>query len=238
MTGESRAAIVHSFAEVRPVISTILAGGRAAVRRRNGPPVTLSFAAELPDALRQTNEATDQELMLRVVARDRAAFAELADRHVGSALRLAYRVVRNGDDAEDVVQESLIRVWTFADRWKPDSARFSSWFYRIVINQAISRTRRKSAEPLEDIVEPIDQHPGPYELIAGSEIGGAIVKAIDRLPTRQRVAVALCYDEGLSCAEAAEAMGVSVGTMESLLFRARRSLRQWLEPLSSDLREP
>jgi RNA polymerase sigma-70 factor (ECF subfamily) len=73
--------------------------------------------------------------------------------------------------------------------------------------------------------------------VAGHEIGQAIAAAMDRLPERQRAAVALCYDQGLSCSEAAQVMGVSIGTMESLLFRARRSLRDWLKPLSGELEE-
>jgi RNA polymerase sigma-70 factor (ECF subfamily) len=60
---------------------------------------------------------------------------------------------------------------------------------------------------------------------------------MNRLPDRQRAAIALCYDQGLSCAEAADAMNVSVGTMESLLFRARRSLREWLAPIAAELEE-
>jgi RNA polymerase sigma-70 factor (ECF subfamily) len=79
--------------------------------------------------------------------------------------------------------------------------------------------------------------PGPHDQLAGREIGKAIAQAVGRLPERQRTAIALCYDQGLSCAEAAVAMDVSIGTMESLLFRARRSLREWLSSLSGDLEE-
>ncbi len=153
------------------------------------------------------------------------------------AIGLAQRIVRNAADAEDVVQESLARLWMFSDRWNAETARFSSWFYRIVTNQAISRIRKKTTESIESIEEPSDNSPGPDDQLAGREIGTAIIEAVSRLPDRQRAAIALCYDQGLSCAEAAEAMGVSIGTMESLLFRARRSLREWLGPLSSDLVE-
>jgi RNA polymerase sigma-70 factor (ECF subfamily) len=178
----------------------------------------------------------DRVLMLRIVARDSSAFALLTERHTQAALGLAQRIVRNTADAEDVVQESLTRLWIFADRWDPN-ARFSSWFYRIVANQAISRVRRKSNESLDAVDEPSDVAPGPHEQVAGREIGQAITVAIGKLPARQRAAIALCYDHGLSCAEAAEAMDISVGTMESLLFRARRSLREWLAPLNADLWE-
>jgi RNA polymerase sigma-70 factor (ECF subfamily) len=179
----------------------------------------------------------DRSLMARIVERDRTAFATIAERHAVVALGLAQRIVRNTADAEDVVQESLTRLWIFADRWNPDAARFSSWFYRIVTNQAISKLRRKTTDSLDGIEEPSDNNPGPHALLAGREIGNAIEQAMERLPDRQRAAIALCYDQGLSCAEAADAMNVSVGTMESLLFRARRSLREWLAPIAAELGE-
>jgi RNA polymerase sigma-70 factor (ECF subfamily) len=189
-----------------------------------------------PAAVRD-GDLIDRDLMLRVAARDRNAFSLLASRHSAAALGVAQRIVRNMADAEEVVQESLMRLWVFADRWDPDTARFTSWFYRIVTNQAISRLRRKTMDPIDAIDEPPDGAPSPHDRLAGREIGIAIGAAVARLPPRQRAAVALCYDEGLSCAEAAEAMGVSVGTMESLLFRARRSLREWLGPISAELEE-
>jgi RNA polymerase sigma-70 factor (ECF subfamily) len=191
-----------------------------------------------PNAARtQQGDAIDRSLMLRVAARDRAAFTMLANRHAATALGVAQRIVRNAADAEEVVQESLTRLWVFADRWDPDTARFTSWFYRIVTNQAISRVRRKTTESIDAIDEPLDSTPGPHDQLAGREIGAAINAAISKLPQRQRAAIALCYDQGLSCSEAADAMGVSVGTMESLLFRARRSLRDWLLPLTTEFEE-
>jgi RNA polymerase sigma-70 factor (ECF subfamily) len=194
-----------------------------------------SFSDSQVERAREPDDI-DRELMVRIVARDSSAFALLAERHTQSALGLAQRNVRNIADAEDVVQESLTRLWVFADRWDPN-ARFSSWFYRIVVNQAISRVRRKPSESLDAVDEPYDASPGPHEQVAGREIGKAIAVAIGKLPARQRAAIALCYDQGLSCAEAAEAMDMSVGTMESLLFRARRSLREWLAPLNAELGE-
>ena len=195
-------------------------------------PISNAGAAKSSDG-----DAIDAGLMARVVQRDQYAFKLLAERHTPTALGLAQRIVRSTAEAEDVVQESLTRLWIFADRWNPAGARFSSWFYRIVINQAISRIRKKTTEPIDSIDEPSDSAPNAYDQVAGREIGRAITDAMDRLPARQRAAVALCYDQGLSCSEAAQVMGTSIGTMESLLFRARRSLREWLKPLNGELEE-
>ncbi len=199
--------------------------------------VSARRSTEAKAAASLSGDAIDRALMARIVTRDAQAFAQLSERHATIALALAHRIVRNSADAEDVVQDSLTRLWIFADRWNPEAARFSSWFYRIVSNQAISRLRRKTTESIDTIAEPTDATPGPHDQLAGREIGKAILTAMGRLPDRQRAAIALCYDQGLSCAEAAAAMDVSIGTMESLLFRARRSLREWLSGISGDLEE-
>jgi len=212
-------------------------GRKLSKANRDRRTVSARRSTEAKAEIALSGDAIDRALMARVVARDAQAFAELSSRHATMALALAQRIVRNSADAEDIVQDSLTRLWVFADRWNPDAARFSSWFYRIVSNQAISRLRRKTTESIDAVAEPLDTNPGPHDQLAGREIGKAINAAVARLPDRQRVAIALCYDQGLSCAEAAVAMDVSIGTMESLLFRARRSLREWLGSISSDLEE-
>jgi RNA polymerase sigma-70 factor (ECF subfamily) len=222
-------------ASVGSLISDL--GRKLSMATRDRRVVSVRESTEASAEPAQTGDALDRALMARIVARDRMAFTMIAERHATVALGLAQRIVRNTADAEDVVQESLTRLWVFADRWNPEAARFSSWFYRIVTNQAISRLRRKTNESIDAIEEPSDATPGPHAQLAGREIGRAIETAMNRLPDRQRVAIALCYDQGLSCAEAADAMNVSVGTMESLLFRARRSLREWLSPIASELEE-
>jgi RNA polymerase sigma-70 factor (ECF subfamily) len=229
---------VTGLREQTPVMTLVAGlGHKLSKVSRDRRIVSARRSTEAKAAAAQSGDAIDRTLMARIVARDAQAFAELSERHATVALGLAHRIVRNSADAEDVVQESLTRLWIFADRWNPEAARFSSWFYRIVSNQAISRLRRKTTESIDSIAEPMDATPGPHDQLAGREIGKAIVEAMSRLPDRQRAAVALCYDQGLSCAEAAIAMDVSIGTMESLLFRARRSLREWLSGISGDLEE-
>ncbi len=233
-TASTRSAAAEP-ASIGSLISSL--GRKLSMATRDRRVVSARESTEAGAEQAQTGDALDRALMARIVERDRMAFTMIAERHATVALGLAQRIVRNSADAEDVVQESLTRLWVFADRWNPDAARFSSWFYRIVTNQAISRLRRKTSESIDSIEEPSDATPGPHAQLAGREIGRAIEKAMGRLPDRQRAAVALCYDQGLSCAEAADAMNVSVGTMESLLFRARRSLREWLSPIAAELEE-
>jgi len=165
--------------------------------------------------------------MRRIAAGDRLAFTLLAERHSGPLMRLAYGIVRNRSEAEDIVQETFIRIWTRASEWDPARmSRFAAWISRIAANLAIDQRRRPRADPLDaaaaEAVSP--QHDGETSSSAG-EIQLRIDRALDALPERQRTAFALCQFEELSNAEAAASMGVGVGTLEQLLVRARRRLR-------------
>lgn len=168
----------------------------------------------------------DDALLARVALGDQAAFRLLAERHVKRALAIAQRTLGNAADAEEVVQEAMLKVWTHAGEWHPRGARFSTWLYRVVVNLALDRVRRPRAaaggEAMDHVADPA---PGPGDHAEGAEIRRAINAALGEMPERQRMAVVLCYFEDLSCAEAARVMDVSVSTMESLLVRGRRSLR-------------
>src|SRR5205085_9504025 len=98
-------------------------------------------------------EASDEELMVRIAAGNEPAFRELARRHTPLALGLARRVTANAAEAEEVVQEALLRVWINAPRWRP-VASFRTWFYRIVLNLCLNRRRRAPFLPIETAGEP------------------------------------------------------------------------------------
>ena len=85
--------------------------------------------------------ASDEDLMARTAAGSEPAFRALAARHVPTMLRLAQRLLRNSADAEDVVQDALVRIWTHAPGWRPTAA-LRTWLYRVVVNLCIDRSRR------------------------------------------------------------------------------------------------
>ena len=174
--------------------------------------------------------ADDQRLMAEVATGDQQAFRVLAGRHAAWSLRLAGRLVGNPVDAEDVVQEAMLRVWTNAPRWRPE-AGFKTWFYRVVVNLALDWRRRKPMRPLSDAGDPVDPRPDPQAALARNETANLVAAAIAELPERQRVALVLAYHEGIGNAEAAALLGVSVGAVEGLLVRARRTLRERLAPM-------
>ena len=179
------------------------------------------------------DEESDESLMLRIARGDERAFRVLAPRYAVRAASLARRVSGRPADAEDIVQEALLRVWINAPRWRPEAA-FRTWFYRIVFNLALNRKRRAPFSPLEAAGDPVDPALRADAALLRAEQGRRIAAAIAALPARQRSAIALTYDEELSNAEAAQVLGASVTALETLLVRARRSLRAKLDLMDDD----
>lgn len=169
-------------------------------------------------------------------AGDEKAFACLVARHLTRAGKIAQRVVGSRAEAEDMVQEAFLRVWLKASEWKPEAtggAKFSTWFYRVLMNLCIDRTRRIKPAPLEAAGEPVDPKPDGFDHVAARETSARVRAAIGDLPERQRAALALCHYEGMSNIEAAAVLDLTVGAVESLLVRARRSLRESLADLGT-----
>ena len=167
---------------------------------------------------------SDHELMARAAGGDGRAFRTLAERHAGAALRLARRILGNEAVAEDVVQDALLRVWINAPRWRPEAA-FRTWLYRIVVNLCLNAKRRTPDLPLDAAAQVADAGAPPDEQLGLRERDERLAAAIDALPPRQRAAVTLTYQEGLSNSDVAEVLDTSVSSVETLLVRARRALR-------------
>lgn len=170
----------------------------------------------------------EAELLRQAAAGDQAASREIVDRHLPAITRYAYRLLGDAAEAEDVTQETFLRLWRQARRWKP-RARLSTWLYRVAHNLCVDRLRvrktRADAQP-ERPEGPLDAG----ELLERREVSSAVAQALDELPERQRAAIALTHYEGLRNYEAAEVLEVSVEALESLLARARRQLRKRLRP--------
>ena len=182
-------------------------------------------------------DESDDDLMRRAGTGDRDAFARLVERHFKRTVGLAGRIVRNRSDAEEIVQEAFMRAWTKAPDWRSkveraDGALFSTWFYRVVVNLCIDRTRRPIMSPIDDAAEVADPAPAGDDVVARAETARRVGDAMARLPERQRTALSLCHFEGMSNIEAAAILDITVGALESLLVRARRALKVELADLS------
>jgi RNA polymerase sigma-70 factor (ECF subfamily) len=174
----------------------------------------------------------DALLVLRVGEGDVAAYRTLVGRYAAKLSRFAERLLRDATEAEDVVQETFMRLWQHARDYSPE-ARVTTWLHRITHNLAVDRLRaRGRTRPLVDE----DEMPASARqttLLDEKRRVLALDQALAGLPERQATAIVLVHLHGLSGAEAAEVLGVGPEAVESLLARGRRALKAALAERSS-----
>ena len=185
--------------------------------------------ADVPDA-RADDIREDAELLARSASGDRRAFDRIVARYGPLALRLATRIAPDRESAEDIAQEAMVRIWHRAADFDAGRARFTTWLYRIVFNLCIDLRRRPKPMPLPEHFDMPDPTAGADEALEQEERRTVLARAMDELTAAQRAALTLVYDEGLSGAEAAEALGVTTKAVERLLARGRAHLRERLLP--------
>lgn len=195
------------------------------------------------DADAQLAEATlvpvldeDEELLMRLAADDEAAFRQLVERHIDRAFGIALRIVGSRADAEDVVQDTMLKVWTHRGKWQHGRAKFSTWLYRVVTNRCIDLHRRPRTDNVDAVPEPADAQPDVVSTMQRNEVTHMLEDAMQRLPEQQRIAVILSYHENMSNGEIAEVMDTTVSAVESLLKRGRQQLRDLLRRHEPDIR--
>lgn len=181
-----------------------------------------------------TSSVTDDELLAKLAGRDEVAFARLLDRHLDNARALAWRVLANHADVDDIAQEVFLKLWKNPQSFTPGKAKFSTWLYRVTLNACIDRQRKTKASnviPIGDHIENTvpDSAPTPEIAAINTSRADRVTQAIARLPERQRHAIALCHFQELNNIEAAKTMETTVEAVESLLGRARRSLKDFLK---------
>ncbi len=164
----------------------------------------------------------------RAAAGDRAAQAALVNRNMPIVFRVAYRMLGDRAEAEDITQETFLRAWKILPDWQP-KAKFSTWACTVALNLCRDRLRKKKPILMDELPERVDTELRPEQALASAQALAGIEAKIAALPDRQREALSLCALEGMGNIEAADAMGVSVHALESLLARARRTLRVTLK---------
>ncbi len=167
--------------------------------------------------------------MLEIGAGDTGAFKILMNRHLGRTVRIAARLLGTPNDAEEIAQEAFVRVWRSAANWRPigagGSASFLTWFHRIVLNLVIDLKRRKAPLQLDETYDAVDESDDSFTQLSARQLAQTVSSAIGRLPERQKIALTLCFFEGMSNAEAGHLLGSTVKGVESLLVRARCRLK-------------
>jgi RNA polymerase sigma-70 factor, ECF subfamily len=186
-------------------------------------------AGDLRDAADQRSrpmrQPSDETLAQRAQQGEISAFAELVSRYQRTVLNLAYRMLGDPQEAEDVAQEVFIRAYQSLGSFD-SSRRFFSWLYRIAVNRCLSVRARPRTESLdeEDGAALPDPANSPEQQAARGETRAAVQRAIAALPQHERALVALRYGADLSYEEIAATMQLPLGTVKTRLFRARQRL--------------
>lgn len=155
---------------------------------------------------------------------------ELVRQHADRVYRLAYRLSGNQYDAEDLTQETFIRVFRSVQNYQPGT--FEGWLHRITTNLFLDMVRRRARVRIEALPEDYERVPGdgpnPEEIYNDAHLGADLQAALDSLPPEFRAAVVLCDIEGLSYEEIGATLGVKLGTVRSRIHRGRQALREHL----------
>ena len=178
---------------------------------------------------RETQAAeNDDAVMARIAGRDALAFSRVVEAQVGALHRIAYRMLRDGAEAEDVAQEALLRLWATADRWRHGQSGIAAWLTRVAVNLCLDRLRRRRFSSDAEVPERADDAPGADDAMAADQMRAAALAALGDLTERHRAAIVLTYYEELPNAAAAEVLEMKLKAFESLLLRARAAMRDAL----------
>jgi RNA polymerase sigma-70 factor (ECF subfamily) len=189
------------------------------------------------------NTVSDEDLVEQAQKGSEAHFNLLVDRHTPTVYRLALGITRNHHEAEDIVQETFVKVFSNLHRYSPAKAGFKTWLLTIARNQSINvfnSLKRKTARFLTeyDLNEHNQEIGGnPFtpeyrnaeQVLSLKQEMARTQSALNKLPERQRTALLLKSQEGLSYDEIASIMKASASSVESLIFRARKKLLEVLE---------
>ncbi|UWZ85196.1 RNA polymerase sigma factor [Occallatibacter riparius] len=184
--------------------------------------------------------ATDEQLVCAAKSSDARAFEELSRRYLPTIRKKVFRILRNREDAEDVVQESLMNAYSHLASFR-ESCAFPTWISRIATNSALMLLRKRRVRAEVSIDQPVETDDGAKlrdtlhhalsseRTYATRQALGVLTKAINGLPSEYRSVLDLFHLQEKSLQEAADTLGLSIGSVKSRLFRARRILRSRLE---------
>lgn len=180
----------------------------------------------------------DIALVERYVEGDLSAFDELVARHQSKVFGICMRMLKNRQDAFDATQDTFVTLFRKADRYRAEAA-FTTWLYRVTTNVCydhLRRQQRKRTDALPEHHDPAD--PQSEDEFSAVDLRPSVVDALGALPPEFRAAVILVDIEGLSLEDAADSLGVPIGTVKSRVFRGRKLLAESLGNLREGLRHP
>jgi RNA polymerase sigma-70 factor, ECF subfamily len=170
---------------------------------------------------------SDEELMMAAAQGDTRAFEQIVLRYQASVWRVACRFVGNSTDAQDITQIVFLKLFEAAPRYHP-TAMLKTYLFRIVHTSCIDHSSKNRPSRLEDSTEVPDNSPSAIDVMIRHEKGTRIKQTIEMLPLRQRSAITLRYEAGLSVCEIANILKVTEKAVERLLAHARETLHSTL----------
>jgi len=171
----------------------------------------------------------DEQLLSLIDQGQRGAFSELVKRHTTKFYRVAFRMLNTKEDAEDAVQDCFLKLWATPGMWKKDKgAKFTTWFYRVVINKCQDMLKRKKEKRLEDGFDITDESDSAEDGIYNNYKARTLEESLGELSDNQKKAIILSFYEYINNKEAAKIMGLSLKAFQSLLMRGKKTLKEKL----------
>ena len=176
------------------------------------------------------DDMNDESLMGDVHAHNHEAFSILIKRHSKRFYHTAYHIVMEQQAAEDIVQNAFLKIWDKPQIWKKNQkAKFTTWFHRIVVNQAIDFYRAgKKIIPFDAGKHDTSNKENQHQELEKTQTQIALDKAMKALPENQFLALNLCFYEDVPREDAAKIIGVKKGALDSLIMRAKANIRDEL----------
>ena len=181
-------------------------------------------------ALDASQNLEDAELLARFAQGDRAAAQVLTARLAPVVYAQAFRMLGDRAEAEDITQDSLLRLWHAAPDWQVGQAKVTTWLYRVTSNLCIDKMRKRNRQSSDAVPEMPDDGPDIERRLQDRARAQALRAALSDLPDRQKQAMVLRHLEGLSNPDVAQIMQISVEAAESLMSRGKRRLADALAP--------
>lgn len=210
-----------------------------------GQPMKVSMLDPDRRAVRR-EDLTDEELMLRVQAGEKACYDILVRRYKVRLYNYLLRLVSDADLAEEIAQDAFVRAYVHAEKYRT-IARFSTWLYTIATNLVRNRYRQKKRRPPilslfyrqgdgeEEMVHDVaDDRPSPEQMAVGEDLERIMAEAAAQIPERYRIPFVLREVNQLSYEEIRAVTGLKLGTVRSRINRARNHFRRIIEPLLED----
>lgn len=200
--------------------------------KRTMPLQTTALRGEadyIPSPTRWDQSKMEQHWIEQSVQGDKTAFSNIVKMHLPAIVALAKRMLNSEAEAEDLAQEVLISLWQKLDAYDQAKGKLSTWIYRITANRCLDRLRERKVDQLDDDYDQ-EVPPRQEKELFEKQMRKSVEATLNKLPPRQKLALVLFHYQGHSLKEIAEILDAGEEAIESLLARARRTLKQTLLP--------